>query len=384
MAAQGSSGGLPGLAIAGAVLAIGGAGIAVAVGEIAARAGGAAAVVVGVLLVIAAMRSGAVDTTVVLRDLTEARERAEAAEGKLDQVRVQAERIVTGDKLATDAPPALHKVQAKMDEILHARAHIVATERDLDNARRMYRQILPLSSATEHASLCVAGSCTPAAETGGDWWTYRKLAAGGLMLAIGDATGHGVNSAMVGCAAHGAVKGIATIGDHTLAPRKVLDAIHAAIRIPGMDRAAMTLFTAHLDAEKRTLQYCNDGHVFPLIAKRDATGTITEVGSILGDRAGEDFGEDSTDMSVRQGNHNLDAGQILVFFTDGLIERANKDGRAFGARRLSQAIQGASVPHTLAALQELRDRILAKVAEHAGGAPLEDDVTLVLVALAPA
>jgi len=385
MAAHGGSG-VPGLAIAGAALALMGAGIAVAVGELAGRAGGAVAVAVGVALVIVGMR-GAVGASPGQVDLTDARVRAEDAEAQLALVLAQAERLVAGDVLT--APPeagaviaGLHRVRTKMDEMINARAHIVATERDLDHARRMYRQILPLSSAMEHNGLCVAGSSTPAAETGGDWWTYRKVA-GGVVLVIGDATGHGVHSAMVGCAAHGAVKGIATLGEHTLTPRKMLDAVHAAIRIPGMDRAAMTLFTAQLDPTAMQLHYMNDGHVFPLIARRDADGTITDVASIMGDR-GEELSEDSTDFAVRQGSHALEPGQVLVFFTDGLIERAGKDGRPFGQRRLSQALVGASVPHTLVALQALRDRLLSKVAEFAGDAPLEDDVTLVLCSLAPA
>lgn len=383
MASQAST---PGLAVAGAAIAVGGAAVALAVGEIAGRAGGAVAVVVGVVLVLVGMRSATPPPDPFARELGETRIRADDAEAQLRAVRTQAERIAAGDALNIKpegaALVALQRVQDKMDEMLRARVHIVATERDLDLARRMYRQILPLSSAMEHGALCLAGSSTPAAETGGDWWTYRKLGAG-VMLAIGDATGHGVQSAMVACAAHGAVKGLATLGDHQLTPRKVLDAVHAAIRIPGMDRAAMTLFTAQLDPTTNQLHYMNDGHVFPLVARRDGDGVITDVASIMGDRNEDALSDDSTDFAVRQGSHALEPGQVLVFFTDGLIERAGKDGRAFGARRFSQALVGAPVPHTLAGLQALRDRILAKVAEFAGDAPLEDDITLVLVALAP-
>jgi phosphoserine phosphatase RsbU/P len=311
------------------------------------------------------------------------------AAGDLDAhlvaVAEQARRLARGEPLSlregNPALAALHDVEQRIDAVLEARARIVATERDLDQARRMYRQILPLSSTTQHDQVSLAGSCAPAAEIGGDWWTYRRLTGGRVVLVIGDATGHGVHSAMIGCMAHGAVRALTQIDEEMLAPRRVLDAVHTAIKVPGVERAGMTLFSALLDPRAGHVQYVNHGHVFPLIARRDASHAIVEVTSITGDHDLDET-DDSLAMEIRTGTCRLVPGAVLICFTDGLIERSREHGgRPFGARRLQQALLGAVVPPGTGGLISLRDQVLQAAEAYAAGAPLDDDITLVLCAV---
>jgi serine phosphatase RsbU (regulator of sigma subunit) len=369
------------LPLVGSLLALAGAGLTLASPALALRAVGAALVVIGVVLVLLSRGGGEGGQILLEQDLAVAR-------SQLAQVTEQALKLAKGEAMSSQIDRddtlhtlnALHQVAGKMNAMVEARAHIVATERDLDQARRMYRQILPLTSTTDHGGLSLAGSCLPAAETGGDWWTYRKLQGGRALVVIGDATGHGVHSAMVGCMAHGAVRALSQLGPEFLTARRVLDAVNTAITVPGVERAGMTLFACEVDPRAGTVQYVNHGHVFPLIAKRDASGTITDVSSITGDRGNtnSDDSEDSNELEIRSGTAQIAPGMVLICFTDGLIERANPAGRAFGARRLTQALMGATVPPGVEGLTQLRDRLLAKVDEYCERAPLEDDITLVL------
>jgi serine phosphatase RsbU (regulator of sigma subunit) len=361
----------------GIVLALVGAGIALASAALAMRGLGAGLCVAGVLLAaFSKSGGGGGDGRQILleQDLAVAR-------SQLVQVTEQATRLAKGEALSVEGSDetlaSLHQVAGKMKSMVEARVHIVATERDMEQARRMYRTILPLSSATDHGALSLAGSCAPAAETGGDWWTYRKLANGKMLVIIGDATGHGVHSAMVGCMAHGAVRALTQLGEDFLGARRVLDAVHTAIRIPGVEHASMTLFACTIDPKARTVQYVNHGHVFPLIAVRDTAGTITEVMSITGEREIDDEVDDSIELDIRAGTAKLEPGNVLICFTDGLIERA-KNNRPFGARRLAQALVGASVPEGVDGLSKLRDRVLERVDQYVDRAPLEDDITLVM------
>jgi phosphoserine phosphatase RsbU/P len=367
-----------GSTLIGAAIAIAGAALAVAMPDLAVRGIGAGAVVLGVLVLVIGRPSPTEPRSVEEEEL-------HALRSELTEVTDQATRLAKGDVVTTgsetEALAAIRQAADKMQAMVEARAHIVATERDLDQARRMYRQILPLQSALEQGSLAVSGSCSPAAETGGDWWTYRKLTGGRVLLVIGDATGHGVHSAMIGCMAHGAVRALTQLGDDFLLPRRVLDAVHTAVKVPGIELAGMTLFSCLIDPKAGNVQYFNYGHVFPLVARRDPSGVIIEVTSITGERDPEEFAEDSIDLEVRSGTCPLPPGAVLVCFTDGLIERAKDHARPFGARRLQQALIGATVPPGVQGLTALRDRILARVDEYADGAPLDDDITLVLAAL---
>jgi len=362
-----------GLIPIGATFAVAGAAVAVASGSMTMRLVAAGLVVIGAALALAG-RGDPDPLAPILPD--------EESRRMLVTVAEQARRLAAGDPLTVteghDALAALQGVAQRVDASLQARARIVATERDLDQARRMYRQILPLSSVAEHGAVALAGFCSPAAETGGDWWTYRKLSGGRMLLVIGDATGHGVHSAMIGCMAHGAMRALTQLGDDALAPRRVLDAVHTAIKIPGVEHASMTLFTALLDPAKRQVQYVNRGHVFPLVGQRDASGAIVTVTSITGETNPEDETEDSLDVEIRSGTAPFEPGAVLVCFTDGLTERARGDNRQFGVRRLQQTLLGAAVPSGPDGLVRLRDRILQNADEYVGGAPLEDDITLVI------
>jgi serine phosphatase RsbU (regulator of sigma subunit) len=296
------------------------------------------------------------------------------------------EPVIGGDPVAQPAIEALERVGERMQQMLEARAHIVATERDLDRARRMYRSILPLASVAAHGRVRVAGQCEPAAETGGDWWTYRKLAGGRMLVVVGDATGHGVYSAMIGCAAHGAVEALYNVGEEQLTPTSVLTAINGAIRIPGADKVAMTCFAALFDPAKGCVDFANASHMFPLVATTDDSGTVTKVNALAGDGNMPDDENASQDSEVqpagiRSGRQTLAPGDLVVLFTDGLIERRSKQGREFGHRRLVQAIQGAKLVAGDAGIGGLRDQVMAKVDGWAAGNAPDDDVTLVVCAL---
>src|SRR5678815_1123459 len=116
----------------------------------------------------------------------------------------------------------------------------------------------------------------PASQCGGDWWTYRKLSNGRMLLVLGDATGHGIHSAMIAATARGAVEALSAIDDRTLGPDTVLRAIDSAIRQLGDPRVLMTAFAAIFDAAGEALHYANAGHNFPYVWKLGAGRVLEE------------------------------------------------------------------------------------------------------------
>lgn len=314
-----------------------------------------------------------------------------AAQRAIDTVTEQADRLARGegvsggDPVAARAIESLERVHEKMQQMLEARAHIVATERDLDRARRMYRSILPLASVAQHGRVRVAGNCEPAAETGGDWWTYRKLSNGRMLVVVGDATGHGVYSAMIGCAAHGAVEALYNVGEDQLTPGSVLTAINGAIRIPGADQVAMTCFAALFDPAQGVVHFANASHMFPLVAATDDTGLVKSITALAGQTLPGDEGDDNDSevqpQGIRTGSQKLTPGDVVVLFTDGLVERRSKQNREFGHRRLQQAIQAAKLGTGDAGIATFRDSVMGKVDGWAQGNPPDDDVTLVVCSL---
>ena len=79
----------------------------------------------------------------------------------------------------------------------------------MELARQVQQAMLPPTVLDQHGALKVVGYCKPASSCGGDWWMYRKLSNGRMLLVLGDATGHGIHSAMIAATARGAVEALA-------------------------------------------------------------------------------------------------------------------------------------------------------------------------------
>jgi serine phosphatase RsbU (regulator of sigma subunit) len=249
-------------------------------------------------------------------------------------------------------------------------------EKEMELARQVQQAMLPPEVLDEHGSLKIVGYCMPASSCGGDWWTYRKLANGRMLLVVGDATGHGIHSAMIAATARGAVEALSGIDERLLTPEQVLRAIDSAIRQVGEHNVLMTAFAAVFDSINGILHYANAGQNFPYVIKLDGATRILGEASIIA-ASGNPLGDRNIAIEIRRGSLQLKAGDLFVCFTDGVVERANPAGKLFGDRRLRGTLMGQPLPDGNA-LTQLRDRIVATLDHYAEGAIADDDITLVL------
>ncbi len=258
--------------------------------------------------------------------------------------------------------------------LLIEQAKKATLEHEMSLARSVQQSMLPPHSLESFAHLKVVGYCAPASSCGGDWWMYRKLSGGRMLIVVGDATGHGIHSAMIAATARGAVEALAALDEKLLVPEQVLRAIDSAIRNVGEHHVLMTAFAAVADSTTGGLQYANAGQNFPYIV-RCKDGVLGEA-TILAS-SGNPLGDREIPLEIRGGTRELHAGDVFVCFTDGLVERANPAGALFGDRRLLKTMRSQSVESD-AALVALRERVVSEVERHAEGEVAGDDVTFVM------
>jgi serine phosphatase RsbU (regulator of sigma subunit) len=158
------------------------------------------------------------------------------------------------------------------------------------------------------------------------------------------------------------------------APRQALLAIHRAISRIGTH--AMSCYTLLL-ARDGSMSYANAGHCFPYVLPA-AAGPGGRALKVLA-AASNPLGLGA--FEIREGECRLDAGDTVVFTTDGIEDRIGKDGARFGLRRFRTLLRGSSNAHDIVAL---RDEIVAEVEQFAAGAPKDDDMTLVVLRLGAA
>jgi serine phosphatase RsbU (regulator of sigma subunit) len=262
-----------------------------------------------------------------------------------------------------------------MVELLTANAQKASLEKEMELARQVQQAMLPPTALDQHGYFKVIGYCMPASQCGGDWWMYRKMSNGRMLLVLGDATGHGIHSAMIAATARGAVEALAAVDERLLTPDQILRAIDQAIAMVGEHNVLMTAFAAVFDSQQGVLHYANAGQNFPYVIKLGQTRVLEEASIIAA--SGNPLGDRNIQVEIRRGTLQLRPGDLFVVFTDGVVERANRAGKLFGDRRLRSALTGQPLPDA-SSLVALRDRVLSALDRHGEGQMAEDDITFVL------
>jgi len=234
-------------------------------------------------------------------------------------------------------------------------------EQELEIGRNIQQGLLP-QGLRDFPHLEVAGIQYPCQEVGGDYFDVFPMSEDRTAFLIADVSGKGLGAALLTTMLQGALSGM-TLG---VEPAKVLGHINRFLCEHAVVGRYATLFFAFVDSAGG-LDYINAGHPSPLLLRGDTIRDLYTEGSFpvgLVDEA------EFTSMHAQ-----LEPGDTLVLFTDGVTEALDLDKQLFGYERLQQAAVGGG----LKPISELQSAILDAVAEFCRGAEAADDVTLLTV-----
>ncbi len=258
--------------------------------------------------------------------------------------------------------------------LVHARMARQAAERatlarEVELAATVQAQLLPGRGPHVHGGVTVVGSWQPATRCAGDFWGFYPLGPGRLLLAIGDVTGHGVASATVTAGAAAACDVAVRRHGSALDLVNFVAAVDAAVSRVGGGQLAMTMFAAIFDGA--TISYVSCGHTAPYVCH--AGDKDIELHALVA--RGNPLGSPGH-AAPKVHQRPLRAGDLLVWYTDGVIEAQAPSGEPFGDRRLQRLLRrldrGALAPPSV------HDLVHASVAAHRAGRPRNDDETLVV------
>jgi len=234
---------------------------------------------------------------------------------------------------------------------------------EIGYARKIQLSMLPQNPPAADW-LELAAFSNPATEVGGDYYDYFPLSPGRVVLAVGDVAGHGLASGLL---LSGVRSCLYLLEDDLASPVAVLERLSPMVRRTTSKRMYVTLLLAVLDREAGTLTVASAGHP-PLLRRAAGTGPCDDVGKgapPLGTFKGARFEAD-----IRP----LLSGDLLVLYTDGLLEARDAAGREYGHERLQEALGRAGGQ----SVEKIRDAVLADLARFRGTEEQEDDVTLVV------
>ena len=236
---------------------------------------------------------------------------------------------------------------------------------ELEVARELQRDLLPQVIATV-PGYTFAHSYRTANEVGGDYYDVTPLPDGRVAVVMADASGHGMAAGLVMAIANATLE---TALDLDPSPQRVLSLLNRTLCRTGTKRTFMSVFYALLTPETGQLEYVCAGHPFPLLRRADRT--IEELGA-----GGLPLGlRDTLDVECR--TVELEPGDLLVLYTDGLAESVDVQGRAFGYDGIRTVLELGGSP------QMVHDLVLRTFERHVGDEPLRDDVTLLVISRLP-
>lgn len=243
-------------------------------------------------------------------------------------------------------------------------------EHELNLARQIQSVLVPGEGTHTAPGLEVAGYYEPASTCGGDFWDFAALPRGYSTLLVGDVTGHGVPAAMLTATAKSCLDTLRHLQGENFQVAETLRVLDRVIRDAGAGTFFMTAHAAVLDTYQNTLFFSSAGHPPALLLRWTEDGIkltrLVSRGNRLGD--GDPSGYEARRTRVVKGD-------IVVWYTDGLIETINSRGKQFGTRRLLRALS--QLDRTISP-EEAINYVIDEFNRFRGENPLDDDVTLVV------
>ena len=265
--------------------------------------------------------------------------------------------------------PALQSLASQVSSTLHQAeiyTQTIANERvvqELKLAGEIQMSLLPhtLPLITGYQ---ISGVLEPTRETSGDFYDWILLENGKLGILIADVADKGMGAALYMTLSRTLFRSYAI--EHTSRPDLVMKSVNARLLADAAADLFVTVFYAVLDPATGTLDYSNAGQNPPILIQCGIVKTLERTGMALGVLA---------DATWKQATTTIQPGDVLVFYTDGIIDAQNAEGDFYEQKRLVN-ITHACLGKTA---QEFNAAILNSVHIFAGETPIFDDITLMVL-----
>ncbi len=233
-------------------------------------------------------------------------------------------------------------------------------------ARDMQAQMLP-EKYPAIKGIVLGATSIPTKEVGGDFYDFLTLADGRLGIVVGDVSGHGVSAAMVMTAAMSAVRFAA---EEKQATDDVMKMVNSRLNKDIQSHMFVALFYGIFDPKSCKFHYTNAGQTMPYILRNGTVKFLPQA------QDSDRFPLGIVNRaSYEQLSITLEAGDRLVFYTDGIVDAMNGTEESYGFDRLSEAIKlnGSASP------SEMVDHLVNGMRIYSGKSSVHDDVTVVIL-----
>jgi phosphoserine phosphatase RsbU/P len=264
-----------------------------------------------------------------------------------------------------------NKMTVEIQRLMQETAQKARMENELKTAQLVQSTLFPKSDLSDEA-IEIKGFYQPASECSGDLWYYKKLK-NKTIFCIGDATGHGAPAALLTAAVRSAASTLENFPDLSLS--EMMSIFNRAIYDTTNGKVMMTFFLGAYDYHSGKVTYVNASHEPPCLLpfkEKLSRKDLVYLNKSRGSRLGENY-----DSVYESAEIQLNSGDRIMIYTDGVTELKNKSGDTWGERAfLKCLISSINDRNDLAVSM---NKLSQELSAFRGEQSLHDDVTYFMI-----
>jgi len=234
-------------------------------------------------------------------------------------------------------------------------------------AREVQFNLLP-RKVLDNEHLDIATYFEPATEVGGDYYDFVEMDDGSIILVVGDVSGHGMSAGLMMAITKSCLH---TLSNFETDVATMMTSMNSILHNLSEQRSMVTMFLSKLDLQNLRLDYANAGHPFTYVVRPNSNGenkifSLEAISYPLAVKKKLEFQGQS---------FNLQTGDYLVFYSDGIIEALDDNENVFGFDRIENILKNEQFDDS----KSLLETLITEVRIHIGTAEQFDDITAVVV-----
>ena len=268
------------------------------------------------------------------------------------------------DDLSVTIEKAIEQIQY-IKTMQKEHKELTSIKGDLAVAREIQQAILPRifpPFPEETASMDIAASMNAAKDVGGDFYDFFRIDNDRIGFTIADVSGKGVPAAIFMAVARTLIR---ATGIRGVSPAECITYINALLSQEAVNNMFVTVFYGIYNIHTGEVTYANAGHNPPYLVRADGSVEMLPLSKDIVAGAFDDF-------QYSQESLQLEPGDTLLLYTDGVTEAINTEDKEYGEGRLEKQLAQCSN----LSCQEIIDKVKEDVKAFAGEAEQSDDITL--------
>jgi len=283
---------------------------------------------------------------------------------------------VSGRDQLADLSKSFNSMTENLEKLVIVAKEKERLQAELALALEVQEQLYP-KTAPIFKTIRVTGMCQPARMVSGDYYDYQRLSANRLAFAIGDVAGKGISAALLMAGIQSAMRmelresqdlatpSRAPANGFRLSTARLVSELNQQLHATTSPEKFATFCIALYDDETGMLTYTNAGHLPPILIHNGSSTLLDINGTVVGAFPSSKYDESKIE---------LQAGDLLVCYTDGITEPENEYGEMFGEERLIELVSKNADRDDHRVIEAVMDA----VRQWTGVPELSDDMTVLL------